>query len=150
MPQNTTAWAPQLWGIDPESTTREAAAEDAMFHHKLVCQAHAYTNSSKSFIDSHIHIILTVPHVTAFLITAARCGVDDGKHPLITGSMVVNPQGHIVAENKTEGDEVVWADIDLDACIAGKSKTFCFEKHRRIEHYLPITQQAGVVEPEDV
>lgn len=43
---NTTAWAPQLWGIDPESMSREAAAEDAMFHHKLVCQAHAYTNSS--------------------------------------------------------------------------------------------------------
>ena len=47
VPQNTTAWAPQLWGIDPNSMTREAAAEDAMFHHKLVCQAHAYTNSSK-------------------------------------------------------------------------------------------------------
>jgi hypothetical protein len=44
--QNTTAWAPQLWGIDPDSMTREAAAADAMFHHKLVCQAHAYTNSS--------------------------------------------------------------------------------------------------------
>ena len=97
-----------------------------------------------------IYTVLSNSDRAAFLITAARCGVDDGKHPLITGSMVVDPQGHIVAENKTEGDEVVWADIDLDACIAGKSKTFCFEKHRRIEHYLPITQQAGVVEPEDV
>ncbi len=27
--------------------TREEAAADAMFHHKLVCQAHAYTNASK-------------------------------------------------------------------------------------------------------
>lgn len=45
--QNTTAWAPQLWGIDPDSMTREEAAADAMFHHKLVCQANAYTNASK-------------------------------------------------------------------------------------------------------
>lgn len=45
--QNTTAWAPQLWGIDPESMTREEAATDAMFHHKLVCQANAYTNASE-------------------------------------------------------------------------------------------------------
>lgn len=43
---NTTAWAPQLWGIDPSSMTREEAYADAMFHHKLVCQANAYTNSS--------------------------------------------------------------------------------------------------------
>ncbi len=87
--------------------------------------------------------------ITAFLITAARCGVDDGIHPLISGSMVVDPEGHIVAENKTEEDEVVWADIDLDACQQGKQKTFCFAKHRRIEHYGPITEQTGVVEPEE-
>ena len=53
----------------------------------------------------------------AFCITSARCGWDDGKFELITGSMVVDPNGHIVAENKTDGDEVVVADIDLDACV---------------------------------
>ncbi|BGP13113.1 hypothetical protein JCM10213_000884 [Rhodosporidiobolus nylandii] len=127
---NTTAWAPQLWGIDPESMTKEEAYNDAMFHHKLVCQAHAYTNST-------------------FLITSARCGVDDGLHPLISGSMIVDPEGHIVAENKTEDDELVIADIDLDACQQGKTKTFAFEKHRRIEHYGPICERAGVVEPEE-
>lgn len=31
--------------------------------------------------------------------------------------MIVDPNGHIVAENKTDGDEVVVADIDLDACV---------------------------------
>ncbi|GAA6041689.1 hypothetical protein JCM8097_003085 [Rhodosporidiobolus ruineniae] len=127
---NTTAWAPQLWGIDPDSMTREEAYADAMFHHKLVCQANAYTNST-------------------FLITSARCGVDDGLHPLISGSMIVDPEGHIVAENKTEEDELVVADIDLDACQQGKTKTFAFAKHRRPEHYGPIVERAGVVEPEE-
>jgi len=61
--------------------------------------------------------------------------------------MIVDPEGHIVAENKTEEDEIVWADIDIDACQQGKQKTFCFEKHRRIEHYGILTNQAGVVEP---
>ncbi|GAA5820309.1 hypothetical protein JCM3770_004041 [Rhodotorula araucariae] len=127
---NTTAWAPQLWGIDPDSMTREEAYADAMFHHKLVCQANAYTNST-------------------FLITAARCGNDDGLHPLISGSMIVDPEGHIVAENKTEEDELVVADIDLDACLQGKTKTFAFGKHRRIETYGLICSQTGVVEPEE-
>lgn len=63
--------------------------------------------------------------------------------------MIVSPEGHIIVENKTEGDEVVWADIDLDACVQGKTKTFAFEKHRRIEHYGPIVERAGVVEPEE-
>ncbi|BGP37033.1 hypothetical protein JCM10450v2_000943 [Rhodotorula kratochvilovae] len=127
---NTTAWAPQLWGIEPTSMTREEAYKDAMFHHKLVCQANAYTNST-------------------FLITSARCGNDDGLHPLISGSMIVDPEGHIVAENKTEEDELVVADIDLDACQQGKSKTFAFGKHRRIETYGLICSQTGVVEPEE-
>lgn len=63
--------------------------------------------------------------------------------------MIVDPEGHIVAENKTEEDELVVADIDLDACKQGKGKTFAFEKHRRIEHYGLITERAGVVEPEE-
>ncbi|GAA5894958.1 uncharacterized protein JCM6883_002271 [Sporobolomyces salmoneus] len=125
---NTTAWAPQLWGIDPASMSKEQAYRDAMFHHKLVCQANAYTNAT-------------------FLITAARCGNDDGIHPLISGSMIVDPEGHIVAENKTEEDELVVAEIDLDECQQGKTKTFAFEKHRRIEHYGLITSQTGVVKP---
>lgn len=53
---------------------------------------------------------------TAFCITAARCGLDDGKFELITGSMIVDPEGYIVAENKTDSDELIIADIDLDAC----------------------------------
>jgi hypothetical protein len=53
---------------------------------------------------------------SVYCITAARSGWDDGKFELIAGSMVVDPQGKIIAESKTNGDELVVADIDLDAC----------------------------------
>ena len=86
--------------------------------------------------------------MTAFLITAARCGLDDGIHPLITGSMIVDPEGHIIAESKTDGDELVVATIDLDACKIGKTKTFAFEKHRRVEHYARLLE-TEVVRPKE-
>ncbi|KAK0435197.1 carbon-nitrogen hydrolase [Armillaria borealis] len=127
---NTVAWAPELWGADP-NMDRNDAREDALFHHKLVCQSNAYMNAT-------------------FCITAARCGLDDGKFELITGSMIVDPEGYIVAENKTDTDELIIADIDLDACQQGKNRTFAFAKHRRPEHYGAIVERAGVVEPPEV
>ena len=45
--------------------------------------------------------------------------------------MVVDPEGHIVAESKTEDDELVVATIDLDECKQGKERTFNLTKHRR-------------------
>ncbi|WVQ92942.1 hypothetical protein IAU59_000003 [Kwoniella sp. CBS 9459] len=124
---NTTAYAPQLWGGD-QNISREKAYEEAMFHHKLVVQAHAYTNSM-------------------FCITAARAGNDDGRHPLIPGSMIVDPEGHIVAESKTEDDELVIAVIDLDDCKQGKERTFNLGKHRRPEMYGRLVEDGGVRAP---
>lgn len=63
--------------------------------------------------------------------------------------MIVNPEGHIVNESKTMDDELVVADIDLDECNQGKERTFCFEKHRRIETYGRLVEQKGVVAPEE-
>ena len=40
------------------------------------------------------------------------------------------------------GDEVGFCDTD------GKATTFAFDKHRRIEHYGPITAQTGVILPD--
>ncbi|WWC70504.1 uncharacterized protein I206_104455 [Kwoniella pini CBS 10737] len=124
---NTTAYAPQLWGGD-QNISREKAYADAMFHHKLVVQAHAYTNSM-------------------FCITSARAGTDDGRHPLIPGSMIVNPEGYIVAESKTENDELVIATIDLDDCKQGKERTFNLGKHRRPETYGRLVEEGGVKPP---
>jgi N-carbamoyl-D-amino-acid hydrolase len=76
----------------------------------------------------------------------AKGGAEDGYH-MIAGSLIVNPDGEIVAEAKTEDDELLVADCDLDATAFGKATIFNFAKHRRIEHYGRITAQTGVVLP---
>lgn len=101
--------------------------EKRLFHHRLSLQAGAYQNST-------------------WVVAAAKCGVEDG-HALIGGSAIVNPDGEIVAEARSEDDEIVVADCDLDATVFGKQTIFDFRRHRRIEHYRRITEQAGVIPP---
>ena len=70
-------------------------------------------------------------------------------HPLIGGSCVVNPDGEIVAQTKTEDDELIVHACDLDATAFGKKTVFDFARHRRIEHYGVIASQTGAVAPPD-
>ena len=97
------------------------------FHNRLSVQAGAYQNST-------------------WVVAVAKAGSEDG-HPLIAGSMIVNPEGEIVAQAKTEGDELIVHDCDLDATQFGKQTIFDFARHRRIEHYGRITAQTGVIPP---
>jgi hypothetical protein len=62
--------------------------------------------------------------------------------------VIINPDGEIVAETRSEGDELLVHDCDLDATRFGKETIFDFARHRRIEHYGVIATQAGVVPPE--
>jgi predicted amidohydrolase len=101
--------------------------EKRMFHHRLSLQAGAYQNST-------------------WVVATAKCGVEDG-HPLFGGSMIIDPDGEVVAQAQTEDDELVVADCDLDATKFGKETIFDFERHRRVEHYARITGQAGVTLP---
>ncbi|OKL63234.1 hypothetical protein UA08_01330 [Talaromyces atroroseus] len=123
---NTTAFAPQLWGASTEISPEEAEA-DAVFHHKLSCQGNSYMNA-------------------CFSVNIAKAGSEDG-HPLIAGTIIVHPNGRILAESKSKDDELVAAEIDLADCRRGKEKTFAFHKHRRPEQYGLIVERAGVVEP---
>jgi predicted amidohydrolase len=97
------------------------------FHNRLSVQAGAYQNST-------------------WVVAVAKGGSEDG-HPMIAGSIIVNPEGEIVAEAKTEGDELIVHDCDLDATQFGKQTIFDFARHRRIEHYGRITAQTGVIPP---
>ncbi|KAF2691580.1 carbon-nitrogen hydrolase [Lentithecium fluviatile CBS 122367] len=124
---NTPGWAPQMWGSSGDQDPKEAR-EEAIFHHKLVMKAHSYTNA-------------------CFSVSAARCGLDDGKYDLVGGSTIIGPNGKIIAESKTEEDEIIIADCDLDLCSPGKKRTFDFGRHRRVEHYSILTSQTGVIEP---
>lgn len=101
--------------------------EQRLFHNRLSVQAGAYQNST-------------------FVVAVAKAGDEDG-HPLIGGSLIVNPDGEIMAEAKTEGDELLVAACDLDDTAFGKRTIFDFASHRRIEHYGRITAQTGVVLP---
>jgi predicted amidohydrolase len=101
--------------------------QQRMFHHQLSLQAGAYQNST-------------------WVVATAKCGVEDG-HPLIGGSCIVSPDGEIVAQASTHGDELVIANCDLDATVFGKKTMFDFGRHRRIEHYGRITSQTGVILP---
>lgn len=101
--------------------------EDRLFHHRLSVQSGAYQNST-------------------WVVATAKAGVEDG-HPLTAGSVIVDPDGKIVAESKTEDDEMIVHTCDLDACNFGKQTIFDFARHRRIEHYGLITSQTGVEVP---
>ncbi len=98
-----------------------------IFHHKLSVQAGAYQNAT-------------------WVVAVAKAGIEDG-HPLFASSIIVDPDGEIVAESRSEGDELLIVACDLDATRFGKTTIFDFARHRRIEHYARITSQAGVVLP---
>ena len=99
-----------------------------MFHHRLSVQAGAYQNST-------------------WVVAVAKAGVEDGHH-LMGGSLVVDPNGEIVAEGRSEDDELIVHACDLDATTFGKETVFDFARHRRIEHYRRITTQSGATRPE--
>src|SRR3954465_11594783 len=110
------------------SQKAEEGPEKRLFHHNLSVQAGAYQNFT-------------------WVIATAKWGIEDG-HPLFGGSCIVNPDGEIVATAKTEDDELVIADCDLDDTIFNKETIFDFKRPRRIEHYGRIISQTGVTLPE--
>jgi predicted amidohydrolase len=109
------------------SEKMEEGPEMRHFHNRLSVQAGAYQNST-------------------WVVAVAKGGAEDGHH-MIAGSLIVNPNGEIVAAAKTEDDELIVADCDLDATAFGKATIFDFKRHRRIEHYGRITSQTGVILP---
>ncbi|MEI8143985.1 MAG: N-carbamoyl-D-amino-acid hydrolase [Alphaproteobacteria bacterium] len=101
--------------------------EDRLFHHRLSVQAGAYQNAT-------------------WVVAVAKAGSEDGHH-MIGGTLVVDPEGKIVAELPGEEDGVLVVPCDLDATKFGKDTIFDFKRHRRIEHYGLITERVGVGEP---
>ena len=67
----------------------------------------------------------------------------------MAGSIIVDPNGFVVARAETDGDELVVHACDMDLCDFGKRTIFDFARHRRVEHYGRITGQTGVVLPDE-
>ena len=109
------------------SQMSDEGPEHRLYHSELSMKAGAYQNS-------------------AWVVGVAKAGVEDG-HPLIGGSVIVDPNGFVVARAETEEDELIVHACDMDACTFGKETIFDFKRHRRIEHYSRICNQTGVVHP---
>ena len=102
---------------------REEGLNKRLFHHKLSVQAGAYQNST-------------------WVVAVAKAGIEDG-HRLFGSSLIVDPDGEIVAESRTEGDELLVFPCDLDATCFGKETIFDFARHLRLvgklRMYLGLT-----------
>lgn len=115
-------------GYNTPAVNSQMSAEgvsERLFHSELSLQAGAYQNST-------------------FVAGIAKAGIEDG-HPLMAGSIIVDPNGFIIAKAKTDEDELIFATCDFSKCAFGKSTIFDFARHRRIEHYGRITSQAGMI-----
>jgi predicted amidohydrolase len=99
--------------------------EKRLFHSDLSLQSGAYQNAT-------------------FVVGIAKAGVEDG-HPLMGGSIIVDPDGFVLARATTEEDELIIAECDFAKCAFGKSTIFDFAAHRRVEHYGRITSQTGAI-----
>ena len=120
-----------MLGYNTPSLNQEAGEFEAhhlrVFHSHLTIQAGCYQNA-------------------CFAVATAKAGVEDGCE-LFGHSIIVNPQGEIVAMATTWDDELITADLNLDQCALGRTTIFAFEKHRRPEAYQRITSQVGAIDP---
>lgn len=121
-----------MLGYNTPSLNQEAGGFEAhhqrVFHSHLSIQAGCYQNS-------------------CFAVATAKAGTEDGCE-LFGQSIIVNPQGEIIAQAGTWDDELITADLNLEMCTLGRTTIFAFDKHRRPEAYRRITEQVGAVEPE--
>ncbi|MEO9191990.1 MAG: N-carbamoyl-D-amino-acid hydrolase [Acetobacteraceae bacterium] len=120
-----------MLGYNTPSLNQEAGGFEAhhlrVFHSHLSIQAGCYQNA-------------------CFAVATAKAGTEDGCE-LFGHSIIVNPQGEIIAQAGTWDDELITADLNLEMCVLGRTTIFAFDKHRRPEAYRRITEQVGAVAP---
>ncbi|WP_338662508.1 N-carbamoyl-D-amino-acid hydrolase [Pararoseomonas sp. SCSIO 73927] len=97
-------------------------------------------------LHSHLSIQAGCYQNACFGVATAKAGTEDG-HELFGHSIIVNPQGEIMAQATSWDDELITADLDLGMCELGRSTIFNFAAHRRVEAYGRITAQTGAEAP---
>ncbi len=111
------------------SLADDEAPELRMFQNHMCMQAGAYQNGT-------------------WVVGVAKCGNEDD-HELMAGSVIVDPDGVIVAQAQTNDDELIVADCDLEKCQFNKRTVFNFAAHRRPEHYGMIVERTGAEPPKE-
>ena len=112
---------PMHYAPDPSQNALQS------FHSHLVMQAGAYQNGS-------------------FVVGVAKGGTEEGVESL-ADSCIIAPSGRIIALTAHTGDEVAFADIDLELCRNYKETLFQFDRYRRPEAYGVLTERRGPVSP---
>lgn len=97
-------------------------------------------------LHSHLSIQAGCYQNACFAAGVAKAGVEDGCE-LFGHSIIVNPQGEIMAQATSWDDELIVADCDLNQCALGRSSIFNFAAHRRPEAYGRIVEQVGSTAP---
>lgn len=97
------------------------------FHNQLTMQAGAYHNAS-------------------FVVGVAKCGVEEGCE-MIGNSSIIAPTGEVIAQAVTQDDELVLARCNLETAASYRASTFNFARHREPEHYRPIVERKGAIDP---
>ena len=97
------------------------------FHNGLVLQSGAYQNGT-------------------FVVGVAKGGVEEGVDSLAE-SQIVAPSGEVLAKAVTTGDELIWADCDLDWCQQYTGTLFDMDYYRRPEVYTHLTTRRGPHSP---
>jgi predicted amidohydrolase len=98
-------------------------------------------------METHLLCLRAGAYQNAVWVAAAgKSGDEDGCH-LIGGSAIVAPSGEIVARARTEDDEVVIAEVDLDLSEPYRQSVFNFAAHRRPENYSLIVDRVGRGDP---
>ena len=94
-----------MLGYNTPSLNHEAGGFEAhhlrVFHSHLSVQAGAYQNA-------------------CFAVATAKAGTEDGCE-LFGHSIIVNPQGEIMAQATSWDDELISAECDLDMCTLGRT-----------------------------
>src|ERR1019366_4373228 len=97
-----------MLGYNTPSTNQAATGFEAhhlrVFHSHLSIQAGAYQNST-------------------YAIATAKAGTEDGCE-LFGNSIIVNPQGEIMAQASSWDDELITADCNLDMSGLGRTTIF--------------------------
>ncbi len=73
-----------------------------------------------------------------FMICANRCGVE-GDSTLNGESRIIGPRGNVLAAAGRE-EEIIYADIDIDACIKDNAMMLSYMKDRRPEAYSLVSE----------
>jgi predicted amidohydrolase len=99
------------------------AAALANFHNQLAIQSGAYHNA-------------------CWVAAAAKAGCEEGFN-MIGQSMIISPNGEVVAMASTLEDELITARCDMEMAQYAKTEIFNLARHRRPEAYQLITERVG-------